>query len=322
MNYLWNLLGYSDNQNNKRIYNWTPDKRDSRDLNHLFYSNARLPTKFDLRSQCPPVYDQGALGSCTANAITGAYEFDEMKQKEAEPFVPSRLFIYYNERAKEHHIEHDAGAEIRDGIKSIHKQGVCHETSWPYNIAKFTQKPPTSCYEEAQNHKSVLYRRVLQMENQLKQCLHQGYPIVFGMAIFESFEGQEVANTGKVPMPDTKEKMLGGHAVLCVGYDDEQKCYIIRNSWGTQWGDQGYFYLPYDYLHNGDLATDFWTIIQVKDEEPKGESAEKQLDALIEYLTEHEEHPLPPVPGSPEPIDYTQLPPLPPSPELEESEDP
>jgi C1A family cysteine protease len=324
MNYLWNLLGYSSNQS-QRLYNWSPDKKDSRDLNHLFYSNAKLPTQVDLRTQCPPVYNQGTLGSCTANAIAGAYEFDEMKQNEPTPFIPSRLFIYYNERSKEHHIEHDAGAELRDGIKSIYKQGVCHETSWPYDISKFTQKPPTECYEEAKHHKAVLYRRVLQIENQFKQCLNQGYPFVMGIAIFESFETAEVAKTGQVPLPKTDEKMLGGHAVLCVGYDDEKKVYIVRNSWGTEWGDEGYFYLPYDYIHDHNLASDFWTVIKIQDTESEADKADRELELLIaslsepslETVTPPELPDVPKTPELPEPIAFTDLPPLPPSPELE-----
>ena len=152
------------------------------------------------------------------------------------PFAPSRLFIYYNERKKEHHSKEDAGAALRDGIKSIHKQGVCHETSWPYDVSKFTEKPPSECYEEAKHHKAVLYRRVLQLENQFKQCLKLGFPFVLGIAIFESFETPEVVETGLVPLPQQDEKMLGGHAVLCVGYDDEKKVYIVRNRLGHRMG--------------------------------------------------------------------------------------
>jgi len=266
---IWNLITSpfsSTTAPQERCYNCTPDTYDKRDQYHLFYSIYKLKPTIDLRSLCPPVYNQGKLGSCTANAIAGAYEFDEMKQHEVgEPFIPSRLFIYYNERSKENQIEHDAGAEIRDGIKSIVKQGVCPESDWPYIISKFTEKPPEKCYEIAQQHKAVKYRRVLQMEEQFKRCLSDGYPIVLGVAIFSSFESPEVARTGQVPMPQQDEEHLGGHAVLCVGYDDENKVFIVRNSWGTEWGDQGYFYLPYEYMLHPDLATDFWTVIQVRD---------------------------------------------------------
>jgi len=288
---LWNLLSYpfsseeeANKQPNKRIYNCVRDTHDNRDQYHLFYSLYKLKPTIDLRPECPPVYDQGKLGSCTANAIGGAYEFDEIKQKESpgEIFIPSRLFIYYNERNHEHHVEHDSGAEIRDGIKSIAREGVCPESDWPYNISKFTERPAKKCYEVAQNHKAIKYRRILQFEDQFKRCLSDGFPFVFGMKIFPSFEASEVAQTGQVPMPDTqKENPLGGHAVLCVGYDDTDRVFIVRNSWGTQWGDQGYFYLPYDYMLNPDLTGDFWTIVQVKDDKLEYESSSEETSESI-----------------------------------------
>src|ERR1700752_2140455 len=126
-------------------YGWIPDQPDQRD--HLYAAPpqmlARLPKSTDLRAQCPPVYDQGQLGSCTANAIGGALEFDQLKQKKPNAATPSRLFIYYNERAIEHTIDSDSGAQIRDGVKSVHKLGAPPEDpDWPYDINKFSQKPP------------------------------------------------------------------------------------------------------------------------------------------------------------------------------------
>jgi C1A family cysteine protease len=127
-------------------YGWIPDLPDHRD--HLYAAPpprlTALPPSTDLRPQCPPVYDQGQLGSCTANAIAGAIEFDQMKQGQT-PFVPSRLFIYYNERDIEGTVGSDSGAQIRDGIKSVAQQGVCPEPEWPYDITKFTEKPPDTC---------------------------------------------------------------------------------------------------------------------------------------------------------------------------------
>jgi C1A family cysteine protease len=295
---LWNLLSYpfsseEESQSNQKIYNCVRDTHDNRDQYHLFYSVHQLQPTIDLRPKCPAVYDQGELGSCTANAIGGAYEFDEIKQKEGpgEIFIPSRLFIYYNERNKEHNVEHDAGAEIRDGIKSIVKQGVCPESDWPYIISKFTEKPPERCYQIAQEHKAIKYRRVLQLEEQFKRCLTDGFPIVFGMQIFPSFETTEVAQTGQVPMPQENEKPLGGHAVLCVGYDDAKRVFIIRNSWGTKWGDQGYFYIPYDYMLNPDLTGDFWTVIKVQDQsedqtESDSDTEPNDLSSIPEGVSE------------------------------------
>jgi C1A family cysteine protease len=142
-------------------YGWVADLPDHRD--HIYSAPVQvvtsLPTKVDLSSQCPAVYDQGQLGSCTANAIAGAIEFDLMKEKKQD-FMPSRLFIYYNERDIEGTVDSDSGAQIRDGIKSIASQGDCPEKEWSYDISKFAQKPPQKCYDDALKHKAVQYQRI------------------------------------------------------------------------------------------------------------------------------------------------------------------
>lgn len=250
----------------KRSYGYIKDSMDSRDLRKVFNVFTHENTKsIDLRNQCPSVYDQGALGSCTANAIAGAYEFDMMKEQEKNIFVPSRLFIYYNERKMEGNVSSDAGAEIRDGIKSVNKQGVCDEKEWPYDISKFTNEPPQKLYDEAKHHLAVKYERVEQDLKHMKECLIQGFPFVFGFTVYESFESQEVANTGNMPMPKKGEEVLGGHAVMAVGYDDTKNVMIVRNSWEATWGDKGYFYMPYDFIKSEDCS-DFWCIQTVKDD--------------------------------------------------------
>lgn len=249
------------------VYHWRPDVPDIRDLT---YAAPRpvlraLPPTVDLRAQCPEVYNQGQLGSCTANAIAGAHQFDQMKQGAKDVFNPSRLFIYYNERDMEGTVNSDAGAMIRDGFKSIAKQGVCKETSWPYDPAKFAKKPTAGCFKEALDHQSLQYLRLAQTDKQLRGCLAEGFPFALGIAVYESFESDAVAKTGVVPMPDPKkEKSLGGHAILCVGYQNAKKRFIIRNSWGADWGDKGYCYLPYDYVLNDNLACDFWTMRSIE----------------------------------------------------------
>lgn len=242
-------------------YGWIADLPDHRDLMYAAPMQVltALPPKADLRPKCPPVYDQGQLGSCTANAIAAAVEFDLMKEKK-NVFIPSRLFIYYNERVMEGTVDSDSGAQIRDGVKSVASKGDCPEKSWPYDINKFTEKPPQSCFKEAIKHKAVQYQRVVRDLNQMKGCLASGYPFVFGFSVYQSFESQQVAKTGHAPMPSRGEKAVGGHAVVAVGYDDSQNWVIVRNSWGTGWGMKGYFTLPYSYLLNGNLSDDFWTI--------------------------------------------------------------
>jgi C1A family cysteine protease len=248
-------------------YGWVPDLPDARD--HMYAAPvammAALPPKVDLRPNCPTPYDQGQLGSCTGNAIAGAVQFEREKQHLKPDFVPSRLFIYYGERVIEGTVGTDAGAQIRDGIKVVAKQGVPPETDWPYDIARFADKPPPKAYTDALHDRAVSYSRLTQSLSQLKGCLASGHPFVFGFTVYDSFESQQVAQTGVVPMPAAGESVLGGHAVLAVGYDDTQQRFIVRNSWGTNWGMKGYFTMPYAYLTERNLSSDFWTVRLVKE---------------------------------------------------------
>jgi C1A family cysteine protease len=251
---------------------WQRDLPDHRDF---LYSAPlaklkALPPQIDLRKGCPPVYDQGSLGSCTANAIAGAVQFDRRKSKLKPDFVPSRLFIYYNERVIEHSIHYDAGAQLRDGIKTVAKQGVCPETEWPYvDVAPPTenapfpprapagQRPPTKCYSDATKYTAISYQRVLQALSQMKGCLAEGYPFVFGFTVYAKW--YDSAST-VMPLPGANESVVGGHAVLAVGYDDATRLFTFRNSWGAAVGEKGYFYMPYAYLADASLASDLWTV--------------------------------------------------------------
>jgi len=250
----------------QKKYGWIPDLPDQRD--HLYsvpvLKPVPLPIAVDLTAQCPPVYDQGQLGSCTGNAIAGAIQFDKLRQHLDGSTPPSRLFIYFNERVIEGTVESDSGAQIRDGIKSVAKLGACDETLWPYDITQFRTKPAKNCYLEALKHTAVDYQRLDQNLVMMKSCLAAGNPFVFGFTVYESFEGAAVAKTGVVPMPEPGEKVLGGHAVLAVGYEDKSDSFIVRNSWGTAWGKNGYFTIPYNYLVSSNLAADFWAIRLVK----------------------------------------------------------
>ena len=250
----------SERNRRQHSYGWVPDLPDQRDILYgaVRAIPARLPPSVDLRSICSPVEDQGNLGSCTGNALAGAVECLEKKHRVAFENV-SRLFIYYNERVLEHTVREDSGAMIRDGIKTLFKQGVCSEAKWPYVISKFTVKPSPLCYKEALDHQVTAYAR-LQTIDEMRACLAAGYPFVFGFSVYESFESQRVADTGVVSMPKTGERLLGGHAVLAVGYNDANKRFLVRNSWGARWGMKGYCTMPYAYLANRDLSDDFWTI--------------------------------------------------------------
>ena len=244
-------------------YGWIPDLPDGRDNIFLAPQVTHLPTSVDLRPKCPPIYDQGQLGSCTGNACEALFRFENNKQT-AQDFTGSRLFVYYNGRSEEGTEGTDSGAMIRDVIKAIRADGICGENLWPYDISKFAQRAPQVCYNQALQHQSVNYHRIRSRLFDMKSCLAKGNPFVFGFSVYESFEAADVARTGIVPLPKTNEQLLGGHAVMAVGYDDTTQQFVVRNSWGTGWGIAGYFLFPYAYISNQDLADDFWTITKVE----------------------------------------------------------
>lgn len=243
-------------------YGWRPDLPDHRDI--TFKRKAmQLPPSVDLSGQCSAVENQLNIGSCTANALVGALEFNEkhpITETEKATFVDlSRLFVYFNERMIEGTIKEDSGAQIRDGIKVLAKYGVCTEILLPYNTARFTIKPSSACYRDARKRRITSYQRIQTLED-MKQCLAGGRPFVFGFTVYDSFESATVAKTGVVNMPTSRDTVVGGHAVCCVGYDDATKRVLVRNSWGPEWGMKGYFTMPYEYIINQNLATDMWTI--------------------------------------------------------------
>lgn len=245
-------------------YGWLPDLPDQRDQRYglVYKLPAKLPKKIDLRKQCPPVVDQGELGSCTANALAGVLGYLERKATpKAEPVPASRLFVYYNERVISHTTGQDSGAMLRDGIKTLAKQGACTEALWPYDASRFTKRPNAACYTQAATHVIGSYQR-LSTTKEMRACLAGGFPFVFGFTVYESFESDAVAKSGVVDMPAKSERTIGGHAVCAVGYDDASERFIVRNSWGTDWGKKGYFTIPYAYLADRNLSDDFWTVRQ------------------------------------------------------------
>lgn len=236
-------------------YGWKKDKVDIRDYHYRSIKPIlELPKLIDLRSKCSKIEDQGDLGSCTAQALVANLEFLEKNKKDL-----SRLFVYYNERVIEGTVSEDSGAELRDGIKTLSEKGVCSEWLWAYIIKKFSRKPWFWCYWVSARHKISSYHKIDSLDD-MKNCLADGYPFVFGFMVYESFESDKVAQTGIMPMPKSDEQILGGHAVMAVGYDNSKKMILVRNSWGISWGLSGYFWMPYDYISNKSLCSDFWTI--------------------------------------------------------------
>jgi C1A family cysteine protease len=217
-----------------------------------------LPSTVDLRKKMPPIIDQGALGSCTACALCGIVSYLDPK------FTGSILFLYYNERVMINMVNIDSGAYIRDGVTSLTKMGICPESDWPYIISKFKIKPPQICYKKAMDHQVLSSRNIRNNSIDMTNALNAGNPFVVGILVYNSFMTSNVAKTGMVPMPKKGESILGGHAVMVCGYDNNKKLWICRNSWGTNWGDKGYFYLPYNYLLDPRLATDIWCLLSIE----------------------------------------------------------
>jgi C1A family cysteine protease len=176
---------------------------------------------------------------------------------------PSRLFIYYNERAREGLIGTNAPVSLRDGYRSVARAGVCPERLWPYDPAQFRRKPPAKCFEAATEDRAIAYFRLPSSLSHFRACLAERFPFTMGMSVYDSFLTPAVRTSGRVPMPDRSEAPRGGHAVLVVGYRDASEHFIVRNSWGRGWGHAGYFFLPYAYLLNPALAFDFWTVRRV-----------------------------------------------------------
>ena len=248
-------------------YGWVRDRLDARDHYASLTAEeqlAVLPASVSMRGKMPPVYDQGQLGSCTANAIAGAVQYQQLCQNEAEgQHVPSRLFIYYGERVIEGSVDYDSGAQIRDGIKVVASQGAPPETDWPYDIARFTEKPRVRAYQDALRFKTLSYARPIRTSYYLRSLLAAGRPFVYGFTVYESFESEQVAATGIVPMPDEQtEEILGGHAVLAIGYKqiNGHLYFETRNSWSSSWADSGHFWMPLAYLLDQGLSSDFWDI--------------------------------------------------------------
>lgn len=240
-------------------YGWVPDFPDHRDRLYTIGQPRALPPSADLRSQLPAPWDQGQIGSCTGNATAAALAYGRAMQG-LPAIVPSRLMLYYYGRRYEGTQDSDVGAQIRDVIKGAALMGACSEDLWPYDETQFAVAPDATAIAGALNDRAVGYRRVPQDMGSIRACLAEGDPIVFGFSVYESFESSAVAFSGKLPMPGQSEVMVGGHAVLAVGYDDAERTLLVRNSWGTGWGMAGHFVMPYDYIANPSLADDLWTI--------------------------------------------------------------
>lgn len=211
----------------------------------------------DLRRYASPIADQGQLGACTAFAIVkGAREFNMNKAGQAYTAL-SPLFFYYKEREADGNITEDAGSTITTGSRVLSTVGVSSEAAWPYDITQFAVSPSSAALAEAGKFKSAGSNRLSGLDA-VKVAIDKGHPVAFGVRVYESFMKSK---GGVIPMPNTAtEKLLGGHALAILGYDDAKQTVTVRNSWSAKWGDNGYCYIPYGYFAKG-LAMDAWEIL-------------------------------------------------------------
>jgi C1A family cysteine protease len=233
-----------------------------RKSNRIFVNSQKtLSSAYNFKKYINFVYDQGELGSCTANAFCAAYRIMSKIVNKNSNFQPSRLFFYYQERKIYGTVNSDSGADVVDGENYVQKNGICSEQSWPYNIQKYAVAPPANCYNEAKQHKIVNYLIISIDKNLLtniKSYISQNKPVLIAIAVYDSFESEKASISGIIPMPNTTtETSLGGHEVCIVGYDDSRQMFTVLNSWGYNWGDKGFGYIPYNYLTNPELGLEF-----------------------------------------------------------------
>ena len=269
---------------------WIPDYPDFRDYTEVTeevqsvlgptgaLKTKKLPGSVDLREHCSPVEDQGMLGSCTAQAGVGIIEYYERKAF-GRHIDASRLFLYKVTRNLMK-MNGDTGAYLRTTMGAMVLFGVPPEEYWTYtdDEKSFDREPPAFCYAFAQNYQAIKYFRhdppgtsANTLLEKVKSYLSSGHPAMFGFTVYSSIEQAE--KTGRIPFPSPKERIEGGHAIVAVGYDEKMKiknkygkgettgALLIRNSWGKGWGEEGYGWLPYEYVLKG-LAQDFWSVLK------------------------------------------------------------
>lgn len=239
---------------------WTPDYPDPRHLKYVDIANQDVlkspKPRIDLKRLFPTPVNQEDKQCCTACACTGAYEY-ELALAKKTAITSSFIFVYYNQRVLQDKVHSDSGATIVDALYTLNRKGVCSEDDWKEMFREFTKKPYESCYLHAINNCIGSYYQLDQDINQMKACLSEGHPVIFGFSVFDSIQ---VAQNGDIKVPGQKDKLMFGHAAVAVGYDDAKQNFIIRNSWGNSWGRNGYGTIPYDYLSDKRLSRDFWTI--------------------------------------------------------------
>jgi hypothetical protein len=250
----------------KRALGWIPDRPDRRDRTFAAPRRGASVTRFDMRPDCPAVYNQLDLGSCVAQAagFLVHYSYGEV----GKIFKPATLKLYGDIRIAQGTFAFDSGGTLRGGAKALNRDGVCRESLHPYVVSNFRKRPSAAAIKESLAHRvnRYAYARVDGLDA-LRNTLADDNPIMFGFSVYDSFD--QVGRDGLVPMPKAGERVNGGHAVALVGFDDSKRigskrgAFIVRNSWGPRWGDKGYCYMPYDFVLDPKISSDFWTVLAV-----------------------------------------------------------
>lgn len=245
-----------------------PDFRDYK-LVHATTALAARPPVYSLKDKMPMIWNQGDTSSCTAHASLAAFVYNDMKDGKPE-WMPSRMFTYFNARLLDGSQDADNGATVRDAIKGLAMYGVCQETDWAFDPNHINTHPGWHNYTLAKSNKVVNYLSVCNTwddlatkQSQINATIASDEPVIFGATLYQSFESDEVEKTGIVPMPVQDESIVGGHAIAIVGYDDNKQQYLVRNSWGEDWGIDGYCLFPYEYVLNPNLCLDFYVVRSV-----------------------------------------------------------
>lgn len=268
-----NNLFISNKNESKYYYGWVKDNNWNKHKLNKYSGEYSLFNTFDYLSTYDnikyvdlrttiniPIYNQLDLQSSTSNAISYCYLYDQMKKQNVNIVNPSRLFLFNNLLKMDENNTTFIGASIYSGLKSLYDIGVCSEQSFSYDKNNFNLNLSTNLYLEAQNNKILIYNAIDQDLNQIKSTLINGYPVLFGFNVYTSFNNDNTVETGNVEIPNDNEETIGNQAGVIIGFDDGDKVFIVRNSWGENWGDNGYCYIPYEYILNTNYCSDFWII--------------------------------------------------------------